>query len=324
VRTLPKLDHRSPELARRLLSGPDSVVQRWLSNGASLDGWRIDVANMTGRYREVDVNREVARAVRRAVEEARPEGLVVAEHGHDFRDDLTGDGWHGVMDYAGFTRPMWCWLRGSAPPGELASSFIGVPVGVPRLGGRAVVDTMRRFRAGVPWPTVQHSWLPLDSHDTARFAVVAGSREAHLVGLGVQMTTPGVPMLWAGGELGLGGEWGEDARRPIPWSRPQTWDTRLLESVRALARLRRSSRALAHGGIRYVHVDDDAIAYLRETREERVLCLARRAAGPPLELPLAELGGHELETLVGDDAAVTGEAVRVPAPGPAFHAWRIE
>jgi alpha-glucosidase len=197
-------------------------------------------------------------------------------------------------------------------------------VGVPRLGGRAVVDTMRRFRAGVPWPTVQHSWLPLDSHDTARFAVVAGSREAHLVGLGVQMTTPGVPMLWAGGELGLGGEWGEDARRPIPWSRPQTWDTRLLESVRALARLRRSSRALAHGGIRYVHVDDDAIAYLRETREERVLCLARRAAGPPLELPLAELGGHDLETLVGDDAEVTGEAVRVPAPGPAFHAWRIE
>ena len=31
------------------------------------------------------------------------------------------------------------------------------------------------------------------------------------------MTTPGVPMVFAGDEIGLDGLWGEDARRPMPW-----------------------------------------------------------------------------------------------------------
>ena len=72
---------------------------------------------------------------------------------------------------------------------------------------------------------VLHSWALLDSHDTARFRIVAGSRERQLVGVGLQMTTPGVPMVFAGDEIGLEGDWGEDARRTMPWSRPETWDT---------------------------------------------------------------------------------------------------
>jgi alpha-glucosidase len=50
---------------------------------------------------------------------------------------------------------------------------------------------------------VVHSWTLLDSHDTARFRSIAGSRERHVVGIGLQMTTPGVPMVYAGDELGL-------------------------------------------------------------------------------------------------------------------------
>ena len=36
------------------------------------------------------------------------------------------------------------------------------------------------------------------------------------------MTTPGVPMVFAGDEIGLEGDWGEDARRTMPWSRPES------------------------------------------------------------------------------------------------------
>ena len=137
---------------------------------------------------------------------------------------------------------------------------------------------MRRFRSGVPWRSVLHSWVLLSSHDIARFKVVSGSRERHLVGVGLQMTTPGVPMVFAGDELGLEGRWGEDARRPMPWDRPEAWDAELLAAYRTLIGLRRSSAALTRGGIRFAHVGPDAIAYLRETRGERLLCLATRAA----------------------------------------------
>ena len=59
----------------------------------------------------------------------------------------------------------------------------------------------------------------------ARFWTIAGARERQLVGVGLQMTSPGVPMIFAGDEIGVGGDWGEDARRPMPWNRPETWDT---------------------------------------------------------------------------------------------------
>ena len=98
--------------------------------------------------------------------------------------------------------------------------------------------TMRAFRAGIPWSASLHSWAILDSHDSPRFRVVAGSRERQLVGVGLQMTTPGVPMVFAGSEIGLAGDWGEDARRPMPWSRPETWDTEALEGHRGLRGLR--------------------------------------------------------------------------------------
>jgi len=315
VPVLPKLNWGSTELRERMLA----VARKWLGAPYALDGWRVDVANMAGRFRDVDLNRSVARGLREAVGEK----LLVAEHGHDFRPDLRAGGWHGVMNYAGFLRPVWTWLRRPDLPQELRGAFWGIPAGLPRLDGRETVATMRAYRSGISWSSVLHSWTLLDSHDVARFRSVSGSRERHVVGIGLQMTTPGVPMVFAGDEIGLEGDWGEDARRTMPWSRPETWDTALLAEYKRLIALRRSSDALARGGIRYAHVSEDAIAYLRETDSERILCLASRDGQNTLRLPLAALGCRELETLYGADARVEGGDVVLPAAGASFNAWRL-
>jgi alpha-glucosidase len=70
-------------------------------------------------------------------------------------------------------------------------------------------------------------------------------------------------------------------------------------------------------------VDDDAIAYLRETADERLLCLASRADHDPIRIPLAALEAIALETVYGADADIdAGDAV-LPAEGPLFHVWRL-
>jgi alpha-glucosidase len=306
IKTLPKLNWLSPELRRRM----QVVTKKWLQPPFALDGWRVDVANMSGRTRDTDVNADVAPTLRAALND---DSLLVAEHFHDFRPDWRG--WHGVMNYAGFSRPVWTWLRGA-----LEVPYFGLPLAMPLLGGDASAASMRAFRAGVPWNFVLHSWAILDSHDTARFRSVAGSQPRQLVGVGLQMTTPGVPMVFAGDELGLEGEWGEDARRTMPWGA----DTPpLFDEYRRLISLRRSHEALARGGLRYAFVDEDVIAYLRETPGERLLCLASRDEHAPVRLPLAALRARELETLYGDDAEIdSGDAV-LPAAGPAFHVWRL-
>jgi alpha-glucosidase len=319
IPSLPKLNHSSAELARRL----HRITRRWLEPPFDLDGWRIDVANMAGRYRGEDHAHELARSTRLTLEQAKPDGLLVAEHGYDYRDDLRGDGWHGAMNYAGFLRPVCYWLHGDLP-GELRRSYWGYPVGMATVDGPAAVATMRAFTAGTPWPSILHSWTLVDSHDSARFASVAGSRERQLVGVGMQMALPGVPMVFAGDEVGLEGAWGEDARRTMPWHRPDEWDATLLERYRELIALRRGSVALARGGLRYAAVTDEAVGWLRETPGERLLCLAARSSHDPIRLPLSALGCGGLETLYGGDAtAEDGEAV-LPGDGPAFHVWRLE
>jgi alpha-glucosidase len=223
------------------------------------------------------------------------------------------------MNYAGFSRPVWTWLRG-----DLELPYFGLPITMPRLSGGAAAATMRAFRAGVPWSFTLHSWAILDSHDTPRFRTMAGSEERQLVGIGLQMTSPGVPMVFAGDELGLEGKWGEDARRTMPWdqvsgSEPQS----LFRAYSALIALRRGHEALARGGLRYAYVDTDVIVYLRETRAERLLCLASRDEHEPVRLPLASLRTQELETLFGENAELDGGDAVLPAAGPAFHVWRL-
>lgn len=284
--TLPKVDHTSPALRARMVEGPDSVVARWLRPPFDLDGWRIDVANMTGRLGAVDVAHEVARAVRRTATAERADAWVIGEHNHDATGDVDGDGWHGAMNYSGFSWPVWSWLRDPASP---ARAF-GRPVPVPRRDGHALVRALRDWQGSLGWRATAAGWNILGSHDSARIRTVVGSAAVHRVAAGLQFTMPGIPMVFAGDEIGLEGVLGEDSRRPMPWQRREEWDHATLATYSALARLRRERTAVRRGGLRWAHVGADAVAYLREHADGTVLVTARRAAGPAIPgLPPGEL-----------------------------------
>ena len=136
--TLPKINHANLDVRHAMVEGPSSVVGRWLQPPYDVDGWRIDVANMTGRLADLDVAHEVARAVRATAAALREDAWVIGEHNHDATGDVDGDGWHGTMNYSGFSWPVWSWLRDPASP---ARAF-GRPVPVPRREGGDVVDTL--------------------------------------------------------------------------------------------------------------------------------------------------------------------------------------
>ena len=318
VPSLPKLNYDSGELRRRVFDDPDGVVRKWLGGAAGLDGWRVDVANMTGRYKDQDHNHEVARLMRAAMADVRPDALLVGEHVHDYSQDALGDGWHGVMNYAGFTRPVWTWLRsrGHAP------KFLGSPLMVPRLGGRSVLETMREFSAIVPWRTVQHSFTLVGSHDTTRVRSLVGDDPRQVdVAAGLLMTMPGIPMVTYGDEIGMRGDFGEDGRRPMPWDENQ-WDERLLEVYRGLIAARRASAALRHGGLRWVHADDDTLVFLRQTPEETALVHCARAAHAPLTLSARHLTGVEKARSVYGAGLVQGiGTVSLVADHPEVNVW---
>lgn len=286
VPSLPKFDLGSAELRRRLVEGPDSVTAHWMRPPWSLDGWRVDVANMAGRHRADDYTLEVARLMRRTMEMLNPESLLIAEHAHDAAGDLPGDGWHATMAYAWFTRPVWAWLRHP----QLRMDFLGMPTEIPRGPASTLVATIRALAGPLSWPAYTTSLNLLSSHDTARIRTVTADPAVVRLAAGLLFTLPGIPMVFAGDEIGMAGELGEDSRRPMPWAHPQSWDTQTLAAYRALARLRRDSPALAEGGLRWVHAGVDSLTFLRESPEQRLLVHAVRAGGPPVRLPASALG----------------------------------
>jgi alpha-glucosidase len=264
----------------------------------------------------------VAALLRRAVREARPDGLLIAEHGHDATADLDRDGWHGTMNYAGFTRPVWSWLRAEELPFD---DFLGVPGEVPRRDAQAFVATMSAFAAQTSWRSWTTSWQILGSHDTARIRSVVGDAARQEVAAGLLCTLPGPPMIFAGDEIGLTGANNEEARQPMPWDRTERWDTGTMARYRALIGLRRSSHALRRGGLRWVHVDGDSLVFLRESARESVLVLARRAAGAPLELTGLPAGAR-YENLYGGAEPLYTEpsgSIAIDGCGPTLQVWAI-
>ncbi len=321
-RSLPKLDHRSPELRRRMVDGPDSVVARWLRFG--LDGWRIDVANMTGRYRETDLTREIARQIRATMASVSPEAYLVGEHFHDYLGDVDGTTWHGIMNYSGLSRPMWTWLARQDPAFD---SWLGAPLPRwPHLPGTSVVSTMRAFSA-IPWSARRASLTMVSSHDTPRIATITADPALTEVAVAAMIAHPGIPLIWAGDELGLEGATGEEGRRGFPWDRPDTWDRALLSVFVRLCAVRRDSVALRRGGLRWVHVDADRIVWLREADEQSILVLLARASGPPIRLSAPLLGlneGSQARNVYGGASLVAHAGLAdLPGDGPMVQMWEL-
>ncbi len=273
--SLPKLNYNSKKLRELMYEGKKSIVKKWLKKPYSLSGWRIDVGNMTGRYKGEDINGEVIAGVRKALQESNSQAWLVAENADHFPSDLDGFGWHGTMNYNGFMRPIWGWLNHRA---EVEKAFFGVPVSIPRFTAGEMVSAMKEFSSTIPWRNFVSSMLLLDSHDTARFRNVVGrDTKRHIAGMGLLLTYPGVPSIYAGDELGVEGQWGEDGRRTIDWSR-QSWDHEFLSEVSKLIKIRRQSHALAQGGLRWILIEDDLLAFERESKREKLLVVVSRSA----------------------------------------------
>lgn len=317
VPSLPKFNWSSQELRDRFIEGPDSVVGRWLQAPYNLDGWRIDVANMTGRYLDHDLNDDVRRIIRKTMIDVNPDTVLLAESTNDATSDFQGDGWHGAMTYANFTRPVWGWL--SAP--ERVSNYFGMPFGtIPSYTGEQVFAAHQRFVSGFPWQVRLHNMNALDTHDTPRFLTHA-IEGAVPVAVGLSMALPGIPVVFAGDEFGLTGVNGEHSRTPMPWHRVGQADE-TIELYSKLIHLRREHAALNGGGIRWLHVSDDVLAFVRECEEESVLVVAARA---DFDFTLeADAVAGRADLVFGEAVAVDrGGQLRLSGTGPSFSAWQL-
>jgi alpha-glucosidase len=72
VHTLPQLNYADAALRQVIWAGEDALVKHWLRPPWQIDGWRFDVANVTGRHGTDQFCHALWRGVRQAVKAEAP------------------------------------------------------------------------------------------------------------------------------------------------------------------------------------------------------------------------------------------------------------
>lgn len=323
VKSLPKLNYRSEKLRQVMYAGQGSVFRHWLRAPYQADGWRIDVANMLARQGRDQLGLEVGRGIRQAVKEQNPQAYLLGENFFDASHQLQGDMWDAVMNYAGFSVPVWYWINRFTVflKGEMISS----PT---RWSAQALADSWQAYRASIPWRVACQQFNSLGSHDTFRIRTTCGGNsDLNRMAAVLLFTYPGTPCLYYGEEVGLGAADNFEKRQPMPWD-PQAWDQDLRTFYQKLVGLRKGSSALIAGGFQVLLAEQDMIAFLRDAEHELLISVAQRAAGeqPAFGLPVAQGavpdGLEFVELFSGARARVENGHLPLPAMGTGGAIWR--
>ncbi len=274
--TLPKLNYEeSAQLYEYILR----IAKKWVSPPFNADGWRLDVAADLGHSPEI--NHKFWQDFRKAVKEANPEAIIIAEHYGNTRDWLNGKEWDTVMNYDAFMEPVTWFLTGME---KHSDDYI------PDLCGKAdnFWGAMRQHGADFSMPTWEVAMNQLSNHDHSRFltrtnhmvgraATLGAQRASENISLAtfriavmMQMTWVGAPTIYYGDEAGLCGFTDPDNRRTYPWG---SENKELIEYHKDLIRIRKENPEIKNGSIKYVESGKNYLAYARFTRKEQSLIL---------------------------------------------------
>lgn len=312
VPTLIKLNYTSQKLRDAMYRDPDSAIRRWLAAPYRIDGWRLDVANMTGNLREDQLDHEVWRDMRPYAKGDNPDVYLMGEYFQDATPHTQGTELDAAMNYQGFNTPTRRWLGG-----EDIGVADGKPWGDPTLlPTEALAEQYRRFMGAVPYVIALQQFNQIGSHDITRILrVVKGDKALVKLGTALLMCFPGVPCLYYGDEIGMDGGKDPDNRRCMPWDEAE-WDHDMLAFARAWIAERRTNDALQSGGYQLLYAAGDTLAFLRQSAAQRLVFVGHRGSDAAVTIPLWHGGFADGLTLTD---RLSGAAFRVQDGGLTLH-----
>ena len=285
---MPDLNYNNPEVTQQM----DEVVRFWLQ-AVGVDGFRLDAAKHLiedgTRQENSDATHEWYKNFRPAYKAVNPQAMTIGEL---FGDDLPilasymqGDQLDLAFNF------------------ELAYGFLNSAI-----YGEATPTANPLKYSDKLLPPLQFATF-LTNHDQNRvLSQLVGNVNQAKVAASLLLTSPGVPFIYYGEEIGMEGtKPDEDIRRPMQWDATQNagftsgtpWRTpdsdyqtfnvaaetndtaSLLTHYRTLIQLRSEHPALRVGNLNLVSTDDPAVfASLRINQNEAILIVINLGATP--------------------------------------------
>jgi len=280
------------------------ITTRWMDpNGDGdpsdgIDGWRLDVA--------LDVGLPFWKDWRAHVKKINPDAVIIAEIWEDAAHVLTGDAFDTQMNYP-FATAVTEWL-GVRP--EMTSDDLGRRLAAAfGESPQTCLIHQNLFCSHDTDRYVSMLWNPnrgydqrnrLQDDDGQQYKAGRPSRETYersLLGVAIQATYLGAPMVYYGDEVGM---WGADDptnRKPYPWpdtgrnankdDEPLQWVKKAYIEWLNLRNDREIGPILKYGSVRHLATGDpDVFAFTRELNGNRVVVVVNRNDKPFDAAPL--------------------------------------
>ena len=274
--TLPKLNYES---SKELFDYILYIGKKWVSPPFNADGWRLDVAADLGHSPEF--NHHFWKEFRKAVKEANPEAIVLAEHYGNPKDWISGDEWDTVMNYDAFMEPLtWFFTGMEKHSDDFRPDLLG---NVESFWG-----AMRQQQSNFTMPSLFVAMNELSNHDHSRFLTRTNHKVGRSKDLGseaanegvnkavlreavvMQMTWPGAPTIYYGDEAGVCGFTDPDNRRTYPWGHE---DKDLIDFHREIIRIHKTCPELKTGSLKFIDGDYNYSGYGRFDDDGKTLVL---------------------------------------------------
>ena len=247
----PNVNELEPSYVEYMVKGKNSIIKKWMSLGAS--GWRLDV--------EYELPDEFIKMIKSNMKEVNKDSILIGEVWEDAsnkvsysrkREYLFGEELDSVTNYP-FREILINFVKGYIKSDKFKRKLMSLYENYPRENFYACMNV-------------------LGTHDTERILSVLDNK-IHLMKLiiGLQMTFPGVPIIYYGDEAGLSGGKDPDNRKSYPWGKENRdiWNL-----YKLFINVRNNEEVLKKGNLKFYDTDLDVCVYERKYNNEKIIVAA--------------------------------------------------
>ena len=245
---MPNVDELNPSYLDYIIRNDNSIIEKWLSLGAG--GWRLDVAD--------ELPDEFIKILKSKLKEVKKDSVLIGEVWEDAsnkvsynrkREYLFGYELDSVTNYP---------LRQIIL--DLVRNYIG---------SKYFIKKYLSLKENYPKEYFYSTMNMLGNHDTERVLTMLNNNVNLLKkAVVIQMTLPGVPLIYYGDEAGLTGGKDPSNRKSYPWGKE---NKDILEFYRKLSAIRVSEEALRNGEIEFLEFNNGILAYERTLNKDRII-----------------------------------------------------
>lgn len=243
----PNIDELNEDFINYIVKDKKSIISKWMNLGAY--GWRLDVAD--------ELPDEFIKLIKEKMLNINKDSVLIGEVWEDAsnkvsyskrREYFFGDELDSVTNYPLRDVIIRC-LTGSISTEYFTKRIMNLYENYP----------IENFYSNINL---------LGNHDTERvFTMLGEDKELLKLAIAMQMTIPGVPLIYYGDEVGLTGGKDPYNRKTYPWKSP---NTEILGIYKRLIDIRSNEEVLKKGDLKFIDNTEGLIIYKRMYMSEMI------------------------------------------------------